>query len=321
MLLKKPNELAENTLVAGLVYGQPGIGKSTLALSGPNPVMIDTDLGMKRVEKRFRVSCIQPQSYKEVLELFEGNELNPFETIVIDTLGKFADMIGDYVCDINPKNRRKEENALSIQGWGAVKAEFQRFLRIAKTKNKHLIFVAHEREEKEEDVVKKRPDVSGSSGKDLVKDLDFMGYMQAKDNRRTISFTPSEKFYAKNSLRLPISIEVPDTSKAPNDFIKRHIIERTHQRIKEDEEMNKKYDGIISELSTAITSVTDAKTAAEVLEKINKFEVLWDSQRVAKSRLNEKAKELGLVYDRAAKVFKTEPQVQVQPQPESVQAA
>ena len=31
----------------GLIYGQPGIGKSTIALSAPNPVMVDAEKGLK----------------------------------------------------------------------------------------------------------------------------------------------------------------------------------------------------------------------------------------------------------------------------------
>ena len=55
-LLKNPSEITETVLVKGLIFSRPtGIGKSTLALSAPNPVMIDSDKGMRRVEERFEL--------------------------------------------------------------------------------------------------------------------------------------------------------------------------------------------------------------------------------------------------------------------------
>ena len=39
-LIKKPNELTVKTTLSALIYGQPGMGKTTLALSAPNPVPV-----------------------------------------------------------------------------------------------------------------------------------------------------------------------------------------------------------------------------------------------------------------------------------------
>ena len=53
-LFKKPNELETNSTIKMLIYGQPGMGKSTLALSAPDPVMFDFDGGVNRVNKDFQ---------------------------------------------------------------------------------------------------------------------------------------------------------------------------------------------------------------------------------------------------------------------------
>src|SRR5579883_563896 len=224
-ILKNPTEISEAVTLAGLIYGQPGVGKSTLALSAPNPVLIDADKGLRRVEKRFQVPSLPLNDYRDILALFQSQEINPFDTVVFDTLGKLVDRMGEYLIAENPKNG-KSDGSLSMQGWGALKVEFQKLLKLAQGKNKHLIFVAHEKEEKDGDTRIVRPDVSGSSGKDLVKDLDFMGYMEMRGTKRTISFTPTEKFYAKNSLRLAPAIDVPDTE-GGNTFIQKIIIDKT----------------------------------------------------------------------------------------------
>src|SRR3954453_19333513 len=139
-LLKNPSEISERVLVKGLIYGQPGTGKSTLALSAPNPVMIDSDRGMQRVEKRFQVPSLPMDDYETLLALMQSDELNPFDTIVFDTLGKLIDRISDYLVRTNPK-AKQTDGSLSQKGWGYLKSEFQRMIRLAEAKNKHLIFV------------------------------------------------------------------------------------------------------------------------------------------------------------------------------------
>lgn len=300
-ILKNPNEIKDSIVLAGLIYGQPGIGKSTVALSAPNPVVIDADNGMRRVEKRFQVPSLPLTDYADVLTLFQSNELDPFDTIIFDTLGKLVDRIGDYLVNQNTKNR-KGDGSLSMQGWGALKIEFQNLLKLARSKNKHLIFVAHEKEEKDGDTRIVRPDVSGSSGKDIVKDLDFMGYMEMRGNKRTISFTPTEKFYAKNSLKLPSVIDVPDTLNG-NDFIQKTVIEQTIKRQQEDDKQNERYTALIDKLFKAVDAVRDEETANQALELIKTEEIIWDSQRISKKKLSEKTKNIGLSYDKQSSSF------------------
>ena len=38
-LIKKPNELTVKNALSALIYGQPGMGKTTLALSSPQPLL------------------------------------------------------------------------------------------------------------------------------------------------------------------------------------------------------------------------------------------------------------------------------------------
>lgn len=308
-LLKSPNEIVTTGPWAGLIYGEPGTGKSTLALSAPNPVILDADNGMKRIQKRFQTTSLPMTGYQQVLDLMESSELDAFDTIVIDTLGKFVDYIGDYLQQQDPKNRKKG-GGLSQQGYGAILVEFARIVREFKRKNKYLLFVAHGKEDKGGDVIKVRPDVAGSSGNALVKELDFMGYVEMHgDDRRTISFSPSERFYAKNSLELTSVIEIPDPNKVGNTFIQKYIIEKQAERAVAEAAENKRYDDLLANICGPIAAVTDAKTADEALATINMAPVLWDSQRVAKHRLAEKVKAVGLVYDKAAKAFVKAPSV------------
>ena len=45
-LIKKSNELVIPTTVKMMIYGQAGMGKSTVALSAPKPLLLDFDNGV-----------------------------------------------------------------------------------------------------------------------------------------------------------------------------------------------------------------------------------------------------------------------------------
>ena len=46
---KNQNELVIPTTVKMMIYGQAGMGKSTVALSAPKPLLLDFDNGVKRM--------------------------------------------------------------------------------------------------------------------------------------------------------------------------------------------------------------------------------------------------------------------------------
>jgi len=304
MLLKKPNELTVKLSYAGLIYGQPGVGKTTLALSSVNPVCIDVDQGMYRIEKRYQVPSLQMDNYNQLLDLLNSNEISSYDTIVIDTLGKLIDRISDYVTTNNPKYRQSN-GQLTMQGWGQVKIEFRSLVKLINSKNKSVLFVAHESEEKEGDVTKKRPDVSGSARKDIVKELDFMGYMEMSGNKRTISFSPSSAYYAKNSLGLDSIIEIPDITKS-NSFIKDVVVASLERKKEEDAAMAKPYEETIKEIDKTVNAAKDAASLNEAFEKISGIKPIWDSKIYAWNKITAKAKELGATFDKGKKCFNAE---------------
>jgi hypothetical protein len=300
-LLTKPNELTMKETYAGLIYGQPGSGKTTLALSGVNPVCIDVDRGMYRVEKRYQVPSLQVENYQQVLDLLNSSELNEFDTIVIDTLGKLVDCMGEYVAKNNPKYRQGN-GQLTQQGWGQIKIEFRALIKLINGRNKSVIFVAHESEEKEGDVSKKRPDVSGSARKDIVKELDFMGYMEMSGNKRTISFSPSSAYYAKNSMGLDAVIEVPGIQ-AANSFIRDVVVSAIRTRREQDEAQAGPYNELIKTIDGIINTVKDITVLNEAYEELIGLDHIWDSKLYAKSKISEAAKALSAVWDKAANRF------------------
>lgn len=305
-LLTKPDALKPNVLFKGLIYGQPGGGKSTLALSAPHPVCIDLDKGMHRVQPQFQVTSLQVDTYQQILDLIASGELDAFETIVCDTLGKLIDRMCDYIASKNPK-ARQADGQMTMKGWGEVKTTFQAFFKLLASKNKSLLFVAHESEEKNGEDTIKRPDCSGSARKDIVKELDFMGYLEISGNKRVINFNPSDKFYAKNSLDLPQGMEIPDPEKTGNNFIAKHIVDRMRDRAVNQEKLRLTYDSLINLIDGNLAQLTNAEQVNAYYAEMGKKQVIWDSAYYERRKLNEHIAKIGVVFDSATKAFKAKP--------------
>ena len=308
-MFKKPSELAYNSTIKALVYGQPGLGKSTLALSTPNPVLFDFDGGIQRVNGAFQCPTLQVQNWNEVLQALQELETqsNDFMTIVIDTAGKMLDYMSTYI--IQQDNRLgKRDGSLTLQGFGARKIMFINFLKRVSMMGKHVIFVAHEREEKDGDIRIVRPEIGGSSAGDLIKELDLVGYMQAIGNKRTISWTPQEKFYAKNTCNLPPMQEIPVIIDAQgkiighNDFMS-NIFENYDSYLKQESNTRKEYEELISEIEGEVACISDAEQANSYVLSMKDKKQIWDSNAHAKSLIIDRCKELGLKFNKNTKKY------------------
>ena len=90
MLIKKASAIEPKRVLAALIYGQPGIGKTTLALSSPKPVLLDFDGGVNRVNGAHQTDTVQPTKWEDVTDaITEIREAgDTYKTIVVDTLGK-----------------------------------------------------------------------------------------------------------------------------------------------------------------------------------------------------------------------------------------
>ena len=172
----------------------------------------------------------------------------------------------------NPK-LLQSDGTFSQKGWGVVKNYFKQLVRDLDKLNKNLIFVAHEKEEKQGDEKYIRPDVSGSSGKDIIKELDFLGYMEVVGKKRSITFMPSSKVYAKNSLGLDNYVEIPILQKGDkNTFLTDYVLKPTIERRKNEFKTNEEYDKVLAQAKEIIAKegvTEESKKKLRALPKIN----------------------------------------------------
>lgn len=197
---------------------------------------------------------------------------------------------------------RKADGTLSLQGYGVRKNMFINFVNQVTLMGKSVIFVAHEREEKNGEDKQIRPEIGGSSAGDLIKELDLVGYMEAIGKDRTISFDPCEKFYGKNTCNLQSRIKIPTIIDAngnitgANDFMTNVISTYKNYQAKQGE-MSSEYEGLMDVIKEQIEFVTDAQSANEAMDNILQMQHIFDSKIQASMLLNKKCKMLNLKFD------------------------
>ena len=170
-LIRKPYELDVQTKIKCLIYGQAGVGKTTVALSAPSPLLLDFDGGVHRVNYGHQTPTVQIQKWEDCEEVMKEN-LSEYKSIIIDTGGKLLDFMGDYIIRKNQK-MGKSNGSLSLQGFGERKGMFRQFCRQIMLMDKHLIFVAHRDTQKNGEEIRYVPLFGGSSYDDLVSELDL----------------------------------------------------------------------------------------------------------------------------------------------------
>jgi len=282
-LIKRKEELPIKETVLGAIYGIPGGGKTTVALSMPKPLLLDTDRGLYRVQPEYRTDSVPVEKYQDILDVL-NEDLSGYKTIVVDTLGKLVDLISDKVCADNPKFVQPD-GTMSLRAWGLIKIEFKNLIKAIEKLNKNFILVAHEKEVMEGDSRIIRPDVSGSAAKDIIKELDFLGYMEVVGKKRSISFTPSSKFYAKNSLGLDSYVEIPILAKGDNNtFLTDYILNPTIERRKNEFKTTISYDDVLKQADDIIAKegvTEESKKKLRALPKVN------DSQLQIKDKIDK----------------------------------
>ena len=266
--IKKASELIIPETVAGLIYGQPGIGKSTIALSSPNPILIDAENGVHRVQTEYRVDTLQVQDYQEILD--ELPNLKEYQTIVFDTINEVLVHIEKYIIKKNAK-AVSADGKMNMYGYGLRSVEFKNLVNTIKYMGKNLIFVAHEVETKDDNgntII--RPEISGKASAEIMKFLDFVGYCEMAGKRRTVSFAPCSKYYAKNSIKLNDIINIPTLEYGDkNNFVTEYIINPTIQTRQGESEERKEIDLLLTKGRDIIANSKDPNATIAEFKKMD----------------------------------------------------
>lgn len=294
---------------SAIVYGSPGVGKTTLALSAPNPVLIDFDDGVSRVRASHRAPTIVCNTYEEVLTDIDSPEMKEFETIIIDTGGSFVTFLKDWAFRTKADAKTKAGQFNSLKGFGYVKSEFASFTDKIKTVlKKNVIYVFHSVEQADKDGNPiQRLMCEGSCRNTVWNPCDFGGYVQMIGNKRMICFSPTQEYFAKGTHGITGEMPIPVLNdNTPNDFMAK-LFDKARQSIIAENEaygpQKAKYEEAMEMVRTCVDNVVDLDSANLALDTISSMEHALTSKKEAGAMLTAKAKELGFRYSKDAGAY------------------
>jgi len=301
MEIRKIKEIPPPQVFNLLIYGQPGIGKTSLALTSKNALVFDLDKGVHRsiFTDADAVTDLQDANIEDLSKLITSGAIAQYDTVIIDTVGKLIDMIITFV------QKKFNRPTLRIQDWGAVKAEFINFTRLVNSLGKSIIYVAHEQEVQTEvdGVTKmiKRPDLgAGSGGKNLIRDLDAIGYYSVVGKSRVLDFRSNESFYSKDGYGIGT---ITAASKLEPLTVHNAITEAMFHKFSDNYTEQIKIADTVRSLESEINTAVDAIELNMSIDAVNLSGLPDSNKKALKAMIVAKSKELGLVFDRSKNAF------------------
>lgn len=279
--------------VVTLIYGVAGIGKTSLANTAENPVLIDCDRGADRaVLRKDTLVCSKWEDIIAEKESYRG-----YKTVIIDTAKAcLDDFLADYAVRVDDASKK---NKLKLFGY--VGDAFKSFVAYLRSLNVDLVVIAHAAEDKDGDDRIFYPSVTGQSKDLLLRIADQVGFLSyGPDNSRILHFQKNSRIVAKDTARLG-DIIIPDASDPAYATAMANIITATKTRIQERTNAQNEALNAVKVAEDAIARATDWDTAGIALLNINACPQA--DVTPLKRKLSAKCKELGLIFDKKAGRF------------------
>ncbi len=303
----KPAEMDfSNKNIIVILSGLPGTGKTTLALSAPDVLLIDTDEGLARVNPAHRKDASVCKTYEEILADIKEAK-GHYKTIVIDTCGALIEYMKDWAMRTDPK-ASKANGGFSLQGYGVIKSEFVR-LSAELRKDFNVVYLFHESMTKNgDDGVFYELVVEGSTRTLVYQPADLAGHLFIDHNKRYIGFTPTEQYSAKSAYGIKGIIEVPELKEGdPNDFLTRLFQKVRDNLAKETAQLAPQEEAYkwamvkATEICNTVHSPEDVNNAANAIKAMNH---VLTSEKEAKAMLKARLAELNIIWDKENKVYR-----------------
>lgn len=294
MVIKNPTDPIQVDTLKVLIYGQPGVRKTSFAFTAKRTLLLDFDKGVKRVNPKYRGNYTVINEWTDTLGLFKI-DLSQYDTIAIDTVGKALDLLSVQIMKEDFKLRKKD-GSLSLQGFGALSNRFRDFMNRITDLGKTVVLIAHDKEAKQGDDTIIRPDITGSSLSNIIREVDLCGYLRAHNNKAVITFNPSDNFYGKNTCGLPDNLDLDQYNLAD-------IIEQALKNMNEETEEYRAYKEQIEEVKEILSKCKNAKHLNAAKERFLKMNFISDGKIQAAHLMRDRANELGCVINSDTKLY------------------
>lgn len=278
-----------------VIYGPPGISKTSVAFTAEAPLLLDFDSGSHRAVNR--KDAVRVDAWADVAGI-TAEDLAPFKTVIVDTAGRALDALTADIIRLNPKHGRG--GALTLQGFGELKARFTAFLKLLNSFGKDVVLIAHMDEQRNGDDVIERLDVQGGSKGEIYKSADAMGRIVIVNGQRRLTFSPTDAAFGKNPGQLD-PIDIPHFTHTDFEGFLASVIQNIKDRLNV---LSEEQQAALEEqkwFREALPKIKDADGINEVLDRAKQ------GGNACKVLVHDRATELGLTFNKKAGVY-AEPQ-------------
>ena len=308
MAIVKPSAMDfSNKNVIMIISGLPGTGKTTLALSAPDVLLIDADEGLARVAPAHRKDASICKTFDEVKADVTAAK-GQYKTIVVDTGGALVDMMKQHVID-NPdlfQGGSKKTGGISLQGFGYVKQLFLDFSAELR-RNFNVIYIFHESVAKQNDGIFYELVCEGAARTLVYQPADLAAHLFIQNGRRVLGFTPTEEYSAKSAYGIKGLVPVDELKEGdPNDFLTK-LFTKVRENLKAESAalapQQKAYDELMASVPAMMEAITDAESANQFMGVLDTINHSLTSKKEIGAIYKAHCKELGLTWDTKKKAW------------------
>lgn len=209
-----------------LVYGESGVGKTTLAGSSDGVpemrkvLLVDVEGGTLSLRNSYPdVETVRVKTWTEMQSVYDQLHTNPsnYTTVIIDSLTEVQKMSMDAVMrKLVAEYEERDADVPGIREWNINIEQTRKFVRAFRDLPINTIFTALSRSDKNpmKGSVRRKPSLSGKVADEVAAFLDIVVYMYAKEidgvNKRMILCASTEDTVAKDRTgKLPVIVEDP----------------------------------------------------------------------------------------------------------------
>jgi isochorismate hydrolase len=289
--------------IFAIIYGPPGVGKSTLLATMDTPYVLDFDRGYHRALWTPHRHVIA--SWDDVVSIITGRsdlDISQYRSLGIDTLGRALEVCADYVGQKNPK--LITGSSLNQRGYGELFGEFKRLITWARKHSLPVIATAHETEGMDaSDRRFFRPSMLGKkSMNEVIQIADLMGRLTLDDSdRRIIKLRSSQEMLSKDPAGLgAVLVRDNDPYFAAHflDDVRRVMQERADVAKAKAEELRAFVDGIKENLGGVSTAEDFALLVSDITSELDGYDE--STKSIVRTLVKRRADALALTYSKEA---------------------
>ncbi|MBO5568385.1 MAG: AAA family ATPase [Clostridia bacterium] len=298
-----------------ILYGAPGIGKTTAALSdganGANTLVLDLERGIGRTKPvhRMSASVLTADKYEDVLDGLNSPEASAAQTIVIDTCGALVDFLKDWAMRTKTDAKLKSGAFNGMKGFGYVKTEIESLTnRIKNVMHKNVVYIFHadEKADKDGNPVQ-RLRCEGSFRNTVWTGIDFGGYIQMIGPNRVVCFSPTEEYFAKGCHGIEGNVQLPTLKPGQSNSFLANLFATARANMKaEQDELAPQmaaYEETMGLVRDIIGEIKDEESATQAATVIPTLKHALTSKAEASAMLKDKTTALGLKWNKDAKAY------------------